>query len=73
MTWRQAVRTCLMYCSAQAYRFFGVTITRAARAFVTEVPSEDVSHLDVDSACNGGECFDEVLLHGLQDYLEKHA
>lgn len=33
------------------------------------VPSEDVSHLEMDSACDGGECFDEVLLHGLQDYL----
>ena len=24
----------------------------------------------MDSACTGGECFDEVLLHGLQDYLD---
>ena len=34
------------------------------------VPYEDVSHLEVPALCGTGECFDEVLLHGLQAYLD---
>ena len=33
-------------------------------------PYEDVSHIDVPSLCKAGECYDEVLLHGLQAYLD---
>ncbi|MEX6501165.1 phosphoethanolamine transferase [Pseudomonas sp. 25A3E] len=35
------------------------------------VPSEDVSHLNVAALCGDGECHDEVLLSGLQDYLDR--
>jgi lipid A ethanolaminephosphotransferase len=35
------------------------------------VPNEDLSNLQLPALCSGGECFDEVLLHGLQDYLDK--
>ncbi|HKU69363.1 MAG TPA: phosphoethanolamine--lipid A transferase [Burkholderiales bacterium] len=35
------------------------------------VPNEDLSNLPLPALCSGGECFDEVLLHGLQDYLDK--
>ncbi len=35
------------------------------------VPSEDVSHLSVPELCEDGECHDEVLLSGLQAYLDK--
>ena len=34
------------------------------------VAYEDVSHLQVDGDCSGSECYDEVLLSGLQDYLD---
>lgn len=34
------------------------------------VPYEDLSNLQVPALCRGGECYDEVLLHGLQAYLE---
>lgn len=34
------------------------------------VPSEVVSHLDVAAFCGDGECHDEVLLSGLQAYLD---
>jgi lipid A ethanolaminephosphotransferase len=35
------------------------------------VQFENVSHLDLPDICNDGECFDEVLLHGLQPRLDK--
>ena len=35
------------------------------------VPNEDVSRLPVPALCADGECHDEVLLSGLQDYLDK--
>jgi lipid A ethanolaminephosphotransferase len=35
------------------------------------VPNEDLSSLQLPALCSGGECFDEVLLHGLQGYLDK--
>ncbi|WP_256625605.1 phosphoethanolamine transferase [Pseudomonas sp. LPB0260] len=35
------------------------------------VPSEDVSHLELADLCADGECHDEVLLSGLQGYLDK--
>ncbi|MEO4045692.1 phosphoethanolamine--lipid A transferase [Pseudomonas sp. CAU 1711] len=35
------------------------------------VAYDDVSHLEVDGACADNECFDEILLHGLQDYLDR--
>ena len=35
------------------------------------VPTEDVSHLDVDTLCSKEECRDEVLLYKLSDYLDK--
>lgn len=34
------------------------------------VPYEDVSHFDVPALCATGECHDEVLLQGLQAYLD---
>lgn len=34
------------------------------------VPYEDVSHIEVDALCDAGECHDEVLLNGLQAYLD---
>jgi len=33
-------------------------------------PYEDVSHIEVDAMCDPGECHDEVLLNGLQAYLD---
>jgi lipid A ethanolaminephosphotransferase len=33
-------------------------------------PYEDVSHIEVDALCDAGECHDEVLLNGLQAYLD---
>ncbi|MDD2136388.1 phosphoethanolamine transferase [Pseudomonas kurunegalensis] len=35
------------------------------------VPNEDVSHADIAQLCATGECFDEVLLSGLQGYLDQ--
>lgn len=35
------------------------------------VPSEDLSNLRLPELCREDECFDEVLLHGLQDYVDK--
>jgi lipid A ethanolaminephosphotransferase len=35
------------------------------------VPNENVSRLQVPGLCDGGECYDEALLHGLQDHLDK--
>lgn len=35
------------------------------------VPTEDVSTFNVQEFCSTGECHDEVLLHKLQDYLDK--
>ncbi|MEE1923652.1 phosphoethanolamine--lipid A transferase [Pseudomonas sp. 148P] len=37
------------------------------------VPSEDVSHLGDARLCSTGECFDEVLLSGLQQYLDQRS
>lgn len=35
------------------------------------VPSEDMSHANIAELCGTGECFDEVLLSGLQNYLNQ--
>lgn len=35
------------------------------------VPNEDVAHLQIPDVCRPDECYDEVLLSGLQDYLDK--
>lgn len=35
------------------------------------VPSQDMSHVGLGALCITGECFDEVLLSGLQDYLDQ--
>lgn len=35
------------------------------------VPHEDLSILEVPGLCRGGECHDEILLHGLQAYIDK--
>ncbi|NES10101.1 phosphoethanolamine transferase [Pseudomonas laurentiana] len=35
------------------------------------VPSEDVSHLSVPELCNADGCFDEVLLHGLAERIDR--
>lgn len=35
------------------------------------VPSDDVSHLQIPDLCEGNECHDEVLLSGLQTYLDR--
>ena len=35
------------------------------------VAYEDVSHLQIDAECSADECYDEVLLSGLQDYLDR--
>lgn len=37
------------------------------------VPSEDLSHAEVAQYCRTGECFDEVLLSGLQGYLDQRT
>jgi lipid A ethanolaminephosphotransferase len=34
------------------------------------VPTEDVSHLNLEAFCVDGECHDEALLHTLQTYLD---
>lgn len=34
------------------------------------VPTEALENLKLDGICNSEECFDEVLLHKLQDYVE---
>lgn len=34
------------------------------------VPHEDLSLLQVPGLCRDGECYDEILLHGLQAYLD---
>lgn len=34
-------------------------------------PYEDVSHINVAALCDANECHDEVLLHGLQAYLDR--
>jgi len=34
------------------------------------VPHEDLSNLQVPGLCRDGECYDEILLHGLQTYLD---
>jgi lipid A ethanolaminephosphotransferase len=33
-------------------------------------PHEDMSSLQVPDLCRGGECYDEILLHGLQAHLD---
>lgn len=35
------------------------------------VPNEDLAHLKLPEVCRSDECYDEVLLSGLQDYLAK--
>lgn len=35
------------------------------------VPSQDMSHVGLGALCITGECFDEVLLSGLQGYLDQ--
>ncbi|WP_449430499.1 phosphoethanolamine transferase [Pseudomonas putida] len=35
------------------------------------VPTEDLSHAGVAQICSKGECFDEVLLSGMQNYLDQ--
>jgi lipid A ethanolaminephosphotransferase len=35
------------------------------------VPTDDVSHLQIPDVCEGNECHDEVLLSGLQSYLDR--
>lgn len=35
------------------------------------VPHEDLSNLQVTGLCRDGECHDEILLHGLQAYIDK--
>ncbi|MDM8347790.1 phosphoethanolamine--lipid A transferase [Pseudomonas sp. sp1636] len=35
------------------------------------VPTDDVSHLQIPGLCQGHECHDQVLLSGLQSYLDK--
>jgi lipid A ethanolaminephosphotransferase len=35
------------------------------------VPHEDTSHLALDALCRGDECYDEVLLHELEQRLER--
>ncbi|BAP42249.1 putative uncharacterized protein [Pseudomonas sp. StFLB209] len=37
------------------------------------VPSQDVSHANLVALCSTGECFDEVLLSGLQSYFDQSA
>lgn len=37
------------------------------------VPHEDLSILEVPGLCRGGECYDEILLHGLQTHIDKLA
>lgn len=37
------------------------------------VPNEDLSHARNAQACSTGECFDEVLLSGLQGYLDQRS
>ncbi|HDS1771298.1 phosphoethanolamine transferase [Pseudomonas aeruginosa] len=37
------------------------------------VPNEDLSHARDAQACSTGECFDEVLLSGLQGYLDQRS
>ena len=34
------------------------------------VPHEDLSSLEVADLCHGGECYDEILLHGLQAHID---
>lgn len=34
------------------------------------VPNQDLSHASIGDVCSKGECFDEVLLSGLQAYLD---
>lgn len=35
------------------------------------VPREDLSTMQAPGLCRSDECYDEILLHGLQDYLDK--
>lgn len=35
------------------------------------VPHEDLSNLGIPGLCDGGECYDEVLLHGLQNRIDR--
>lgn len=37
------------------------------------VPTQDTTKLDVPAFCNSEECFDEILLYQLRDWLDKHA
>lgn len=40
------------------------------RGVCERVPQQDLEHLEGDPNCQSSECFDDVLLHGLQDYLD---
>ncbi len=35
------------------------------------VPYEDLANMQVPGLCRDGECYDEILLHGLQAYIDK--
>jgi lipid A ethanolaminephosphotransferase len=35
------------------------------------IPRDDLSNMQVPRLCHDGECYDEILLHGLQNYLDK--
>jgi lipid A ethanolaminephosphotransferase len=35
------------------------------------VPHDDLSNMHLTGLCRGDECYDEILLHGLQDYLDR--
>lgn len=37
------------------------------------VGTQDLSHADDPKLCRNGECFDEILLTGLQDYIDKFS
>ena len=40
------------------------------KAVCARIPHEDVSRSDVPGLCRDGECYDGILLHGLQDYID---
>ena len=41
------------------------------KAVCDRVPHDDLSNLQVAGLCRSDECYDGILLHGLQDYLDK--
>lgn len=45
-------------------------MTAGCKGACDRVPHQNVTELNLPGQCIDGECYDEVLFHGLEDYID---